>query len=283
MARASGSCSACAMRSAASQAARPRSERIRILARPGLHVDPDVRRHELLGRGHVPVARSDNAVDARDRLGPERQRRDGLRTAEPEQPGHARGQGRRHYDRLRARTHGDDVGHAGHARGHGRHEQRRRQRMPPAGDVTAHAIQRADALLHADARRDADAQPARSFGAGDHRDVPGRRPERPAHLGRRPPRLGLPGVTRDLERAGQPVQPLRVPAEGPVAAATHGVHDAGRPRARCAIVDPGGRQQGLDARLVARSDDANRHVATPRSCSAGTRRSPGRRPLSGGG
>ena len=86
IARASGSCSACASRSAAIHAGRPVVETIDDLARPGEEVDRAVARRPApwpRRRTRCRARRSCRRADGRGAVG---ERRDRVRAAEPEQP-----------------------------------------------------------------------------------------------------------------------------------------------------------------------------------------------------
>ena len=102
MARASTSCSACAMRSAAIHAAGPRSDDDDDLGRAGVEVDRAVAatRSALAAATHVlpgPTIRSTRGIDAR----PVGQRRDRVRAADAEHPVDAGIEGRRQHDGVR--------------------------------------------------------------------------------------------------------------------------------------------------------------------------------------
>ncbi len=109
MARASGSCSACAIRSAAIHAGRPDDDTTTISLGPAWKSIAQSARDERLCGGDIRVARSDDLVDGRNRLGAVGERRDGVRAAEPEQPRDAGHAGGVHDRGVRARAHRDDL------------------------------------------------------------------------------------------------------------------------------------------------------------------------------
>ena len=107
-ARASGSCSACAIRSAAIQRRVAASATMHNLARAGVEVDAAVGGDQRLGRRDVAVAGPDDLVHARHRVGAVGERGDRVRAAEPEQPRDAGFDRGGHHHRLRSRADGDD-------------------------------------------------------------------------------------------------------------------------------------------------------------------------------
>ena len=142
-ARASGSCSACAIRSAAIQSRRPARRDDQDLGRAGVEVDRAVAADERLGRRHPAVARADDLVHARHAsrvpyasaataCAPPiwKKRSTPASSAAASTAGCGRGR------------HGDDLAHAGDARGDRGHQQRRGQRIQAARHVAADAIER---------------------------------------------------------------------------------------------------------------------------------------------
>ena len=254
IARASGSCSACAMRSAASHAGPAAAREDQDLARSGLHVDADFARDVGLRRGDVLVARAHDAIDAGNGLRAECERGNRLRAAEPEQPRHAGGLGGGQDDRLGTRADGDDLRHAGHARGHRRHQQRRGQRdsvhrarsspHDPAGARAARLRRPARRVTRTD--RGSCACATRAMCRAAVRSAV-------ANLARRAARLGVPDRPRDLEGAAQPVELRCVAAHRGVALRAHGLDDARDPAKRRAVVVAPRRQQPLDFARVGAS------------------------------
>ena len=110
------------------------------VARAGEPVDPDDAREQPLGLLHIEVSRTDDDVDARDRLGAAGQRGDRLGAAHPVNPLDAAQPARAEYRHVdlaagaRRRAHGD-VEHARGARGDDAHHDGARIRRPPAGHV----------------------------------------------------------------------------------------------------------------------------------------------------
>ncbi len=120
--------------------------------------------------------------------------------ADPEQPIDA-GFARRAQDcRVRPGAHGDDLAHAGDARGNRRHQERRRERIAPAGDVAADAIERHDALLDSHAGRRGDRPAPRDLPACDAADVSSRQSNRVTHVAWSRADAGLDLCRLDLER-----------------------------------------------------------------------------------
>ena len=72
------------------------------LGRPGKKIDADAAEQLPLGLGHIGVARPDQHVDRRDRLGAERHGGDRLHAAEHENLVGAAEMHRRHDRRMRA-------------------------------------------------------------------------------------------------------------------------------------------------------------------------------------
>src|ERR1700675_4946917 len=107
--------------------------------------------YELLCRGYVPVARTNDLVHARDFFSPIGKGSDGLCSTDPVELTHAEECGRRQSCLGRARRRDAYLLHAGDLRGNHGHEQRRWQRIAAARDITAHRFQRAHQLPHRDA------------------------------------------------------------------------------------------------------------------------------------
>ena len=128
----------------------------RELARPGEAVDPDEARDLSLGLGHIGVARTDDPVHPRDRLGAVRHRTDGLCTAGL---GHVRGartlgrvqHGRRDRPVGQRRGAEHDLADPRDDRGDDRHAHRRRIHRTAAGHVAADRLERPDDLAVAHA------------------------------------------------------------------------------------------------------------------------------------
>ena len=148
---ASSSCSAWAIRSAATRAGRAvASAMMRTSVGPGDHVDPHLPHHLALGLRHPAVTRAHDLVHPRHGGRPVGQRGHRLRPADPEDPRHARERaGREHHvgHPLR-RHHGDDLLHPRHQRGHRVHDHRRGIGRLAAGDVEPDPVERRH--LHAD-------------------------------------------------------------------------------------------------------------------------------------
>ena len=107
IARASGSCSACAIEIRGDPGGIAAAGDDDDLARAGVEVDGAVGGHQRLRRRHVRVAGPDDLVHARDRRGAVGQRRHRVRAADAEQARHARlGRGR---ERRRARACGQTA------------------------------------------------------------------------------------------------------------------------------------------------------------------------------
>ena len=156
IARASGSCSACAIRSAAIHAGVAGGRDHRDLARAGKEIDRAVGRDQRLGGGDVGVAGADDLVDARN----------GRRCRRRAPRSHARRRSGTSGDTPASSAANMTVGsgrgqtaitspHAGDARRNRGHQQRRRQRIASARNVAADAIERRDALRDANARASA--------------------------------------------------------------------------------------------------------------------------------
>ena len=211
IARASGSCSACAIRSAAIHAGLPGRRQDGNLARAGEEVDRAVVRDERLRGRDVGIAGPDDAVDARDGGRAVGHGGDGVRAADPEQPRHARPRARR-------------TSPSGPAAGTWRSLRARRRHAP--GSPSSAATRAADSARQARSTRRGRAAATRcsietpdgarlstSWGAGRSAT---RRMLRAAHGwrgGRQPQRLRgalVDLVAVDLDRAIEAVEPPRV-------------------------------------------------------------------------
>ena len=117
-------------------------------------------------------------------------------------------------DRRRADDH---LGHPGHARRNRRHEQRRGQRIAPAGHVAADALERNHALLDADARHRPHAPFLRPLRRGDDANRVRAPASAPPAPGRRLLRAGLDLRARHLERPAPAIERPRVRLQGRVA------------------------------------------------------------------
>ena len=209
IARASGSCSAWAIRSAAIHSARPVSERTAISLGPAkksiaqslatsafaaaTYALPGPTILSTFGTVAVPYA------SARNRVG----------SADPEQPIDTCFPRSAQDCRVRPGAHGDDLAHACYARGNRRHQERRRERIAPAGDVAADAIERHDALLDSHAGRRGDRPAPRDLPACDAADVSSRQSNRVTHVAWSRADAGIDLCRLDLERRGQPVEAPR--------------------------------------------------------------------------
>ena len=80
--KASGSCSACATRSAAMNDGSPSSQRIRPFRRARQQIDGAIESHHFLGGGHEQISRPDDLVHPRNALCAVGQRRNRLRAAD---------------------------------------------------------------------------------------------------------------------------------------------------------------------------------------------------------
>ena len=187
------------------------------LARPGGEVDPDVRRDEELGGGHVRVPRPDDAVDGGDRRGAVGERGNRLSTADRVdlvQPQFT-GDDERGVDRVRGDDH--DARDTRHQRGHRGHHERRRQRAPPAGDTAPDRADRSPAALGHDARSSLDACVGRALRLGERAHRRDHAPQRLEHIvldtrrGDRGGRDTNPVGTRPIEALG-PLEERRVTA-----------------------------------------------------------------------
>ena len=146
---ASGSCSACAIRSAAMNRGIAAQRRRRPLLSGREHVDRAIGADDLLRGGDEAIARAEDFIHARNRARAIGERGDGLRAAhsrdrvdaEPFRCSQQSGPG------LRAGH--DDFAHARFLRGDHRHQQRRDQRKSPAGKITADGFNGAHALASA--------------------------------------------------------------------------------------------------------------------------------------
>ena len=198
-----------------------------------------------------------------------------MRTAEAEQPRDAGLERGRHHRRSGLRTHGDDLAHAGNGRRNRRHQHRRGQGIASAGHVTADAVERYHALFDGDAAgHRAPAIPAAPAASPRPRMCRAaarmaRRTRRRECRGRGPHLIGA-----DLQRSLPSIQLARVARERGIAAAAHR-----RPRSpRRAYRSPRhGRAVG-DSRLATARRLVESTILTARSCSADTRRCPGRPP-----
>ena len=190
-ARASGSCSAWAMRSAAIHDAPAPLGDDQDLGRPGVEVDRAIRRDQRLGGRHPAVARSDDLADPRHRGRAVGHRRHRVGAAEPEDAIDAGLDGRGEHHRIHRRTADDDLGHPGDPGRDRGHQQRRGQGIASAGHVAADAVEREHALRDGDARR--------------RRHPPLARPLRLGHDANRPRRL----LQRRPHRRAAPCAPRR--------------------------------------------------------------------------
>ena len=116
------------------------------LGRAGEQVDADAAEQLALGLRHIGVARADDHVDRRDRLGAERHRGDRLHAAQHvDFVGAAEVHGRddrRMRPALERRRAGDDALHAGDPRGDDRHVRRGDHRIAAARHVAADRVHR---------------------------------------------------------------------------------------------------------------------------------------------
>jgi hypothetical protein len=142
---ASGSCSACARRSAATvSGSAVASAQDDQLARAGEHVDADLTRDELLGGGDPAVPGADDDVDGGHGAGAVRQRGDGLGAADGSSasaPATAAAASVTWVGRGLATHTSSDAGDAG---GDGGHQHAGRERVAAAGGVAAGAVDRGD-------------------------------------------------------------------------------------------------------------------------------------------
>ncbi len=246
----------------------------------GVEVDGAVGRDERLGCRHIAIARSDDLVDAWNRVGAVRQRGDRVRAADVKESRDAGLERRGHHDRFGPRTHGDDLRDAGDARRNRRHQQRGGQRKSSARHVAADSCQRLDALFDRDAGRDRHRERLRNLTRGDLGDVPGgllngppdTRPARarPRRSSRAATLRSAAGRRRTSGRSG----------------ATRGHRPCGRDRrssprggSNARSADPIPREDALESLSIVPASTIL-HPITERSCSADTRRSPARSPPS---
>src|SRR6202521_5768353 len=110
--------------------------------------------YEFLGRGHVPVARTDDFVHARYFFSSIGKGSDGLGSTDAVELAHAEVCSRCQSCLSRARRRDSNLLHTGDLRGNHRHEQRRRQRIAAARDIASHRFQRAHQLAYEDAKLD---------------------------------------------------------------------------------------------------------------------------------
>ena len=187
-----------------------------------------------------------------------------------------RGRGRKHHG-VGPRADGDDLPHARHARRDGRHQERRGQRISAARHVAADAIERPHALLDGDARRHRHPHGPRQLRARDARDVTGRRrgslPARALGAAAAPAAIASAPISNaPVER----VEPCGVAADRRVAFRRARPRRSGRRAVRAR--DRGrGAARGGARRAPCLSTRMMSIMVTRRSCSAGTRRCPGRR------
>ena len=126
------------------------------LARAGDHIDVHAAEELLFRLGDVDVARADDLIDARQRLGAVCERGDRLRAADGDHTADA-GDFRRRRDCGRdasalGRGGDDDFLHPGHGGGDAVHQHRGGIRRRPAGDIHADAPKRADDAAEQSAR-----------------------------------------------------------------------------------------------------------------------------------
>ena len=246
------------------------------LRRPGVEVDGAVGRHAGLGGGDVGVAGTDDLVHARHRRRAVGQCGDGVRAAEAEEPVHPGFHRRREHGRGRVGAGRDHLADPRRACRDRRHQERRRQRVPPAGHVAADPLERRHALLDHHAGRDRHAPALRDLPGGHPADVARRVPNGPAD-GRRRQRGAAPDLVRvELERSLQPVERPCVLADRAVAAPPHGVDDLRHAGRHVGVGGPAPLDQRPHRPPVGGRDDLHRTLIG-RSCSAGTRRSRGPR------
>ena len=226
MARASGSCSAWAMRSAAIHAGRPPPATMTISVGSGVEVDRAVGRDVRLGGRDVAVAGPDDLVHPWNRRGPVRQRGDGVSAADAKQPRDAGFERRRHDRWLRPRADGDDLADAGDTGRDRGHQQRRGKREAAAGHVAADACQWFHPLLDRHTRRHHDSQRPRQLPPCDPRDVSCRVADRAPHVGRDARRGVAHLVAGDFERPPDAIEPGGKPAERAIATLPHAIDDA---------------------------------------------------------
>ena len=253
-ARASASCSAWAMRSAAIHDARPRVGHDQDLGRPGVEVDRAIRRDQRLGGRHPAVAGSDDLADARHRRRAVGHRRHRVGAAEPEDAVDAGLDGRGQHDRI-------------HRRDCRRSLRARRRRGP--GSPSSAATTAADTVRRArSSRRDRAGSRAATTvtpGVGVTRHSRGRwasattRIARAACLQRRPhrarrlPRAGLDLPPRHLDRPAPAVERAGIAPQRRIALGPHPRDDARRRPLGRPITDDRRREQRLDFGSVGRN------------------------------
>ena len=125
-ARASGSCSACAIRSAATHAGGVLVATIRISVGTGVEVDRAIGCDQRLGGRHPPVAGPDDLVHARHGARPVGHGRHRVRAADAEEAVHAGLECGGEHGGVGARAGDDHLGHAGRACGDRRSSAARR-------------------------------------------------------------------------------------------------------------------------------------------------------------
>src|SRR5580704_14508929 len=110
--------------------------------------------YEFLGRGHVPVAGTDDFVHARYFFSSIGKGSDGLASTDAVELAHAEECRRRQGCLGRARRRDSNLLHTGDLRGNHGHKQGRRQRIAAARDIASHGFQRAHQLAYENARLD---------------------------------------------------------------------------------------------------------------------------------
>ncbi len=115
----------------------------------GNHVDADAAKHLALRFGDIGISRADDLVDAGNRTRAIRERRHCLRAANADDAIDARERRGGEHQRIRIRTHHDDLAHAGHLGGHSVHEDGGGIRRLAARHVDADTVEGRDALPEA--------------------------------------------------------------------------------------------------------------------------------------
>ena len=238
------------------------------LAGPRQRIDAHPAIDRLLGQRHPQVAGTADHIDARNRFGPEGQRRDRLGATDPihlldagqvgggqhRGVGQAIGAGRRHHHQsLNAR----------HPRRHGVHQHGARVRGPATGYVQAGPLHRPPATAQPLAIGTGQRQILRQLGLVEGQDPLMGQPQGLLQVGggRLPGLLQL--LDRDAQRIGaDAVEAFGQLQQGSVAVASHLLEDAGH--AALLLVKPGpvgaggDRLQALPGRLAA-AQHGHRH------------------------
>ena len=115
-------------------------------------LDGAIRRNQALGRGYIPVARTNDLAYARNAFGSIGKRSDCLRSANAVELAHAQKCGRRQCCLGRSRRDHANMRHARYLRRNHRHQNSGRQGIAAAGNIAAHRFQWPHQLSHANSR-----------------------------------------------------------------------------------------------------------------------------------